>query len=162
MNKKLITIELKKETIDRQERGVCEVDIACQYDRSTSAIYNILKEKNNIKAVTTTKVVSGLSKWCTSVHEGMEKLLLLWINKGRFAVDTMTETIIWKKEKTSSLWVSLEENAWNIDEGDINRCILRLVVDGLIIWTNMENVFSEKRPSSQGPPRPWQRSYSFS
>ncbi|XP_052825073.1 uncharacterized protein LOC128248298 [Octopus bimaculoides] len=43
--KKLITIELKKEIIVKHEKGVRVMDIARQYDRSTSAICTILKKK---------------------------------------------------------------------------------------------------------------------
>ena len=47
--KKLTTIEIKKEITDKHEKGTRVVDLACQYDRSTSMICTILKKKEDIK-----------------------------------------------------------------------------------------------------------------
>ncbi|XP_052832245.1 tigger transposable element-derived protein 1-like [Octopus bimaculoides] len=99
---KLITIELKKEIIDKHERRVRVVDIARKYDRSTSTICAILKKKDEIKAITTAKGVSRFSKQHTSVHERMEKLLLLWFNEKQLAGETITETIICEKARPLS------------------------------------------------------------
>lgn len=59
--KRLITIELKKKIIDKHECNIHVVGIARQYDRNTSMICTILKI-NDIKAVTTAKGVTKLSK----------------------------------------------------------------------------------------------------
>ena len=59
--KKLITIEVKKEIIQKREAGVRVVDLAQQYNRTTSTICTTLKKKNGIKGVAPAKVVSRLS-----------------------------------------------------------------------------------------------------
>ncbi|XP_014768199.1 tigger transposable element-derived protein 1-like [Octopus bimaculoides] len=97
--KKLITIEPKKESIDKHERGVRVVDIARQYDRIMSTICTTLKKKDAIEAVTIAKGVSRLSKQRITVHERMEILLLLWINEKQLAGDTITEIIICEKAR---------------------------------------------------------------
>ena len=97
--KKLITIEIKKEIIDKHEKGTRVVDLAHQYDRSTSTICTILKKKEEIKGVTIAKGVSRLSNQRTSVHKEMEKLFLPWMNEKQLLGDTIVEIIICQKAR---------------------------------------------------------------
>ena len=94
---------MKKEIIQKHEAGVRVVDLAQQYDRTTSTICTILKKKNEIKGIASAKGVSRLSKQRTDIHEKMEKLLLLWINEKQLAGDTLTEAIIAEKAGTDYL-----------------------------------------------------------
>ncbi|XP_036366497.1 uncharacterized protein LOC115221694 [Octopus sinensis] len=64
-------------------------------------VHTIVKKKDEMKAVTTTKRLSRLSKQCTSVYKEMGKLLLLWIKNKPLTGDMMMETI------TSSVWRDL-------------------------------------------------------
>ncbi|GFY59004.1 hypothetical protein TNIN_471771 [Trichonephila inaurata madagascariensis] len=48
--KKMMSIELKRETIEKLEQGVRVVDLSRQYGRSTSMICSVLKRKESIKS----------------------------------------------------------------------------------------------------------------
>lgn len=68
------------------------VDLAKMYDRTTSTICTIFKQKDaikNAKPVKGTKILSQLSR------EEMEKPLLLWVTDKELAGDTGTENT-WK------------------------------------------------------------------
>ena len=71
--RRLMTIEMKKEVIEKFESGMRVVELARQYDRTTSTICTILKKKDEIKSSITAKGVTKLSKQRTPVHEEMEK-----------------------------------------------------------------------------------------
>ena len=93
----VFSIETKKEIINKYEKGIRLVDLAKEYGRNPSTIGTILKQKEAIKAATPSKGISIMSKRRSSVHDQMEKLLLLWIKEKVVAEDTVTETIIRKK-----------------------------------------------------------------
>nr|XP_060616130.1 tigger transposable element-derived protein 1-like isoform X1 [Anolis sagrei ordinatus]XP_060616131.1 tigger transposable element-derived protein 1-like isoform X1 [Anolis sagrei ordinatus]XP_060616133.1 tigger transposable element-derived protein 1-like isoform X1 [Anolis sagrei ordinatus]XP_060616134.1 tigger transposable element-derived protein 1-like isoform X1 [Anolis sagrei ordinatus] len=97
--KRMMCLDIKHEIIEKHERGVRVVDLARQYDRSTSTICSILKQKESIKAITPAKGIKIISKLRTSAHEEMEKLLLLWLTEKQLAGDTMTESIVCKKAR---------------------------------------------------------------
>ena len=90
-------MEMKHEIIEKHERGVRVMDLARQYDRSTSTICTILKQKDAIKKVTPAKGTTIISKLRTSIHDEMERLLLLWIREKELAGDSVSETIISEK-----------------------------------------------------------------
>ena len=90
---------MKKEIIQKQEAGVRVVELAQQYDRTASTICTILKKNNKIKDITPAKGVSRLSNQRTNIHEKVEKLLLLLINKKQLAGDTLTEAVIAEKAR---------------------------------------------------------------
>ena len=52
--KRMMSIEMKQEMIDKHERGVRVSDLIKQYNRSSSTICTILKQKDAIKAITIT------------------------------------------------------------------------------------------------------------
>uniref|UniRef100_UPI00358F0D9F tigger transposable element-derived protein 1-like isoform X2 n=1 Tax=Myxine glutinosa TaxID=7769 RepID=UPI00358F0D9F len=97
--KRMMCLDIKHVIVEKHERGVRVVDLAKQYDRSTSTICTILKQKESIKAITPAKGVKIISKLRTSVHEEMEKLLFVWLTEKQLAGDTVTESIICEKAR---------------------------------------------------------------
>uniref|UniRef100_A0A8C8VHY4 HTH CENPB-type domain-containing protein n=1 Tax=Pelusios castaneus TaxID=367368 RepID=A0A8C8VHY4_9SAUR len=95
--KRMMCIELKKEIIEKHDQGVRVVDLAKQYECSTSTICTLLKQKESIKAIMPAKGVKIFSKQRTSIHENMEKLLMVWLTEKQLAGDTVTEAIICEK-----------------------------------------------------------------
>ncbi|GFT68133.1 tigger transposable element-derived protein 1 [Nephila pilipes] len=97
--KKMMSIELKREIIEKHEQGVRVVDLSRQYGRSTSMICTVLKQKESIKGVTPAKGLTIISKLRTSLHENMEKLLMVLGIEKQLQGDTLTQTIICKKAR---------------------------------------------------------------
>ncbi|GFY49233.1 tigger transposable element-derived protein 1 [Trichonephila inaurata madagascariensis] len=95
--KKMMSIELKREIIEKHEQGVRVVDLS--YGRSTSMICSVLKRKESIKSVTPAKGLTIISKLRTSLHENMEKLLMVWVTEKQLQGDTLTQTIICEKAR---------------------------------------------------------------
>jgi len=95
----LITVEVKKEIIEKYERGIQVADIARFYNKSTSTICTLLKKKEEIKALDAAKGVTRVSKQRPRVLEDVDKLLLVWINEKQLAGDTLTENLICEKTK---------------------------------------------------------------
>ncbi|UYV61757.1 hypothetical protein LAZ67_1006346 [Cordylochernes scorpioides] len=69
------------------------------YGRSTSMICSVLKRKESIKSVTPAKGLTIISKLRTSLHENMEKLLMVWVTEKQHQGDTLTQTIICEKAR---------------------------------------------------------------
>ncbi|XP_064089258.1 tigger transposable element-derived protein 1-like [Macrobrachium nipponense] len=99
--KRMMSIELKQEIIEKHERGVRVIELAKIYDRSTSTICTILKQKDAIKSATPAKGTTILSQSRTNIHDEMEKLLLVWVKEKELAGDTVTETVICEKAWSS-------------------------------------------------------------
>ncbi|UYV79752.1 hypothetical protein LAZ67_18000559 [Cordylochernes scorpioides] len=97
--KNMMSIELKREIIEKHEQGVRVVDMSRQYGRSTSMICSVLKRKESINSVTPAKGLMIISKLRTSLHENMEKLLMVWVTEKQLQGDTLTQTIICEKAK---------------------------------------------------------------
>ncbi|XP_029777041.1 tigger transposable element-derived protein 1-like [Suricata suricatta] len=97
--KEMITVEVKKEMIEKYERGMRVAEIARFYKKSTSTICTILKRKEEIRGLDAAKGVTRISKQRPRVLEDVEKLLLVWINEKRLAGDTVTENFICEKAK---------------------------------------------------------------
>ncbi|GIY76762.1 tigger transposable element-derived protein 1 [Caerostris darwini] len=97
--KKMMSIELKREIIEKHEQGVRVVDLSSQYGRSTSMICSVLKRKESIKSVTPAKGLTIISKLRTTLHENMEKLLMVWVTEKQLQGDTLTQTIICEKAR---------------------------------------------------------------
>ncbi|UYV82783.1 hypothetical protein LAZ67_22000835 [Cordylochernes scorpioides] len=97
--KKMMSIELKREIIEKHEQGVRVVDLSRQYGRSTSMICSVLKRKESIKCITPAKGLTIISKLRTSLHENMEKLLMVWVTEKQLQGDTLTQTIICEKAR---------------------------------------------------------------
>lgn len=107
--KRMMSIEMKQEIIGKHERGLRVSDLAKLYDRSSSTICTILKQKDAIKAIKPTKGVTIISKLRTDTHDEMERLLLLWIRDKELVGDTVTESII--SEKALSIYKNLQREA---------------------------------------------------
>ncbi|UYV84168.1 hypothetical protein LAZ67_X001410 [Cordylochernes scorpioides] len=97
--KKMMSIEFKREIIEKHEQGVRVFDLSRQYGRSTSMICSVLKRKESIKSVTPDKGLTIISKLRTSLHENMEKLLMVWVTEKQLQGDTLTQTIICEKAR---------------------------------------------------------------
>ncbi|XP_031613593.2 tigger transposable element-derived protein 1-like [Oreochromis aureus] len=107
--RKGLSMETKREIIDKYEQGVKLSDIAREYGRNPSTIGTILKQKEVIKAAKPSMGTTVMSKRRTPIHDEMERLLLVWIkDKGRTG-DTLTEMIIC--EKASSIYNDLVSKA---------------------------------------------------
>ncbi|GFY55186.1 lachesin [Trichonephila inaurata madagascariensis] len=100
--KKIMSIELKREIIEKHEQGVRVVDLSRQYGRSTSMICSVLKRKESIKSVTPAKGLTIISKLRTSLHENMEKVLMVWvawIHKNRYTLLTLQNRVITRSSR---------------------------------------------------------------
>ncbi|XP_064087280.1 tigger transposable element-derived protein 1-like [Macrobrachium nipponense] len=113
--KRMLPIEVKREIIEKHERGVRVMELARVYERSTSTICTILKQKDAIKSAKTAKGTTLLSQLRTNVHEEMEKLLLVWLKKKGLAGDTVTESIIC--EKACVIYADLKKEEASTSEG---------------------------------------------
>ncbi|XP_064090792.1 tigger transposable element-derived protein 1-like [Macrobrachium nipponense] len=98
--KRMMSIELKQEIIEKHERGARVIELAKIYDSSTSTICTILKQKDAIKSATPAKGTTILSQLRTNIHEEMKKLLLVWVKEKELAGDTVTETVICEKARS--------------------------------------------------------------
>ena len=66
--RRMMSLEMKHEIIEKHEQGVCGVDLARQCVQSTSTICTISKQKESIKAIKPANGITMISKLCTSVH----------------------------------------------------------------------------------------------
>ncbi|XP_070592937.1 tigger transposable element-derived protein 1-like [Erythrolamprus reginae] len=106
--KMMISIEAKQEIINLHEKGTRVIDLARKFQRSTSTICTILKQKDILKGVKAAKGATINSQLRTSVHEEMERLLLIWIKEKELAGDTITEVVI--SEKARAIFSDLKSN----------------------------------------------------
>ncbi|XP_068234375.1 putative CENPB DNA-binding domain-containing protein 1 [Palaemon carinicauda] len=95
--KHMMTVEMKDEINEKHESGVRVIELARQYERSTSTICTTLKQKDAMKTTKPSKGVTILSKLCSDIHDEMERLLLIWIKGKQLAGDSVTEAIICEK-----------------------------------------------------------------
>ncbi|GBM81699.1 Tigger transposable element-derived protein 1 [Araneus ventricosus] len=95
----MMSIELKREIIEKNEQGVRVPDLARQYGRSTSTICTVLKQKESIKGIAPAKGVTIISKLRSSLHEKMEKLLMVWVTEKQLKGHTLTQGIICEKAR---------------------------------------------------------------
>lgn len=94
-----ITIEMKHQIIRKRERGVSVADLAHTYNRPTSTICTILKNKNKIKEIDASRGVTRISAQRLRILNDVERLLLIWINEKQLQGDTINENIICEKAK---------------------------------------------------------------
>lgn len=100
-NKRLkITIELKHEIIKKREEGASVADLARIYNRPSSTICTILKNKDKIKDIDAPVGISRISTKRSHILDNVEKLLLLWINEKQMHGETINQYIICDKAKT--------------------------------------------------------------
>lgn len=96
---KKITIELKKQIVEKHERGIRVTDLASEYKMAKSTISTILKNKDAIKGADVAKGVTTLTKQRTQVLEEVEKLLLVWLNEKQLAGDKVSEAMVCEKAR---------------------------------------------------------------
>ncbi|KAM6467503.1 uncharacterized protein PHA67_012932 [Liasis olivaceus] len=96
---KKITIELKKEIVEKHEHGIRVTDLASEYKMAKSTISTILKNKDAIKGADVAKGVTMLTKQRTQVLEEVEKLLLVWLNEKQLAGDSISDAMICEKAR---------------------------------------------------------------
>ncbi|UYV65294.1 K02A2.6-like [Cordylochernes scorpioides] len=97
--KDIITMEGKREMIEKHELGMRVTEIARFYKKSTSTICTILKKKKELRELDAAKGVTRLSKQRPRLLEEVEKLILVWINEKQLAGDTITQNLICEKAK---------------------------------------------------------------
>ena len=76
------------------------MDLAKEYGRNPSTISTIIKMKEEIKKLKPSKGVNIISKLHTNIHDGMERLLLIWIKAKELADDSVSVAIICEKAST--------------------------------------------------------------
>lgn len=96
--KKMMSIELKREIVEKHEQGVRVIDLARMYGCSTSMICSELKQEL-IKGTTPARGVTIISKLRTSLHEKMEKLLTVWVTEKQLQGGTLTQSIMCEKAR---------------------------------------------------------------
>ncbi|XP_070610302.1 tigger transposable element-derived protein 1-like [Erythrolamprus reginae] len=106
--KMMISIETKQEIINLHDKGTRVIELARMFKRSTSTISTILKQKDILKGIKAAKGATIFSQLRTSVHEEMERLLLIWIKEKELAGDTIIESII--SEKARAIFSDLKKN----------------------------------------------------
>ncbi|XP_049291894.1 tigger transposable element-derived protein 1-like [Anopheles funestus] len=94
-----IPIEMKKQIIEKRENGVSVIKLAREYNRTTSTICSILKDKEKLKALTVSKGVSRRSEKRSQVIDDVERLLLIWINEKQQQGGNITQCSICEKAK---------------------------------------------------------------
>ncbi|XP_026576481.1 tigger transposable element-derived protein 1-like isoform X2 [Pseudonaja textilis] len=94
-----IEMKVKKEIIEKYERGMRVTDLAAEYNKPSSTISTILKQKVAIKAANVASGVTMLTKQRPQVLEEMEKLLLVWLNEKQLAGDSVSEAVIWEEAR---------------------------------------------------------------
>ena len=97
-SRRMMTMDIKKEIIDKHDRGIKVSDLAKHYGRNAT-ICTILKKKDAIKSLAPAKGITTMSKRRTSTHERMEHLLLVWIQEKQLAGDSISEAILCQKAR---------------------------------------------------------------
>ena len=106
--KRMITMDIKHDIINKYERGARVVDLAAEYKRSPSTISTILRQKEAIKKVKPSKGISILSPLRNSINEKMEMLLMFWIKEKQLTEDdNISENIIC--QKASEIYEDLKQ-----------------------------------------------------
>ena len=98
-SRRMMTMDIKQEIIDKHEHGAKVSELAKQYSRNPSTICTIVKNKDAIKRLTPAKGITTMSRRRTATHERMEHLLLVWIQEKQLAGDSVSEAIICEKAR---------------------------------------------------------------
>lgn len=94
-----ITIQTKRKIIEKSERGVSVAELARLYNRSTSTICTILKNKDKFKEIDASKGVTRISTQRLRILDDVERLLLIWIQEKQSQGDIVNENIICEKAR---------------------------------------------------------------
>ncbi|GBO31000.1 hypothetical protein AVEN_57518-1 [Araneus ventricosus] len=93
------TVEIKRKIIEKRERGVSLTDLARTYNRYTSAISTILKDKDRVKEIDASNRVKKISAKRLRIFDNGDRLLLIRINEKQLQRDSVNENIIFEKAK---------------------------------------------------------------
>lgn len=93
------TIELKKEIIEKYERGMKIVEISRLYNKPPSTISSIVAKKEAIKNSKVAKGVNMLTKQRSQTVEDVELLLLSWINEKHLDGEYVTDSMLCEKAR---------------------------------------------------------------
>ncbi|GFV61014.1 tigger transposable element-derived protein 1-like protein [Trichonephila clavipes] len=101
VSRTVLTINTKREMIAKVESGQKMADVARQYGLNRSTVCTILAKKDIIKqtqaAEGVTKITSAKQR--SAIHDKMERLLLVWINKWEMKRDVNSMRIIQEKAR---------------------------------------------------------------
>ena len=92
--RRMMTLEMKHEIIEKHENVVRSVDLARQYERCTSAIPTFFKQNESIKAIKPVKRLKIISKFWTYAYEETERMLLVWLTDKELTGDSVTDGVI--------------------------------------------------------------------
>ncbi|XP_078248613.1 putative CENPB DNA-binding domain-containing protein 1 [Pogona vitticeps] len=102
-----LTLEMKKEILQKYDGGKRIADIAREYGRNPSTIGTIVAMREKILATDAAQGVTRIAKNRPAVLEEVEKLLVMWMGEKQCAGDTVTEAVIC--EKARALYTDLME-----------------------------------------------------
>nr|XP_020670660.1 tigger transposable element-derived protein 1-like [Pogona vitticeps]XP_020670661.1 tigger transposable element-derived protein 1-like [Pogona vitticeps]XP_020670663.1 tigger transposable element-derived protein 1-like [Pogona vitticeps] len=97
--KKIISIQVKKDIIEKHDRGMRVTDLASEYKMLTSTISTILKKKDVLKDIDVAKGVTILTKKRTPLIEEVEKRLPVWIIEKQLKGESISKSMICEKAK---------------------------------------------------------------
>lgn len=118
--RKSITIEKKKEIIEKHERGIRVTDLASMFGMAKSTISTVLGRKEEYKNVTVAKGVVHITKSRPSLLDEVERLLLVWLNERQMAGDNLSEAMICERARTIHADL-VEDSASTSDNKEIFR-----------------------------------------
>jgi hypothetical protein len=94
-----ITMEVKKEIVEKYEGGIRIWDLAAAYCMPRTMVSTIVKNKDVIKSANVAKGVKSITKQRSGKLGHVEKLLLIWITEKQCAGDSVSEAMICEKAK---------------------------------------------------------------
>jgi transposase-like protein len=108
VSRTVLTVETKQEIIAKVESGQMMPDIATQYGLNRSTVGTTLAKKGIIKKTQKAKGVTKITpeKQRSAIHEGMERLLLVWINEREMKRGVTSMAII--QENTREIFEKLK------------------------------------------------------
>jgi hypothetical protein len=95
----MATVEMKKELINKWEKGTRVSDLTVQFGMVKSTISTILKNREPIKAADVAKGVKSLTSKRLPAMEEVEKPFMVLINEKQSADDSVSEAIICEKAR---------------------------------------------------------------
>ncbi|XP_026482505.1 tigger transposable element-derived protein 1-like [Ctenocephalides felis] len=109
-----ITIEMKHQIIKDRERGLSVTDLGRIYNRPTSTICTILKNKDKIKDIDASRGVTRISAQRLRILDDVERSLLIWIKDKQLQGDLVNENVICEKAK--QIFAELVQKTPDVDQ----------------------------------------------
>jgi len=123
----MITLEMKKEIIEKRDRGVSVIYICLMYRKSSSTTCTILKQKDKILVVSPSKGVTWIIKNRPPIIDDVEKLLLVWINENQMQGDTINDLL----EKTPRMSTD-EDTSFKASKGWFEKFKTRTAIHSVV------------------------------